>query len=1334
MTEGSDAEHRKGRTHGDGRNEEKGRKMEKSLLLILLITGMVFAQGSAPILVSPTGGTLTPGTVTFHIDVTASGWHTVVVAPLGTTGECVTPHPPGAVWQRENLTIGSRSIDVNCSGMDGDYKWWAFMEPVGGGPPYYFSVNCWDITFECPVPSQPILIEPCGGSDEALPVTLDWNNVTGATGYRAQIANNSGMTGAITRTCPISEYEFIESDYHTLGDPVRVWWKAQAENACGWGVYSLACYFDPIYSEPPDPPTLDDPNDGDDICDATPKYDWYASSGADEYWLQVSTSSSFSPLEIDVDGITNTYYTPGSGLPTGDTYYWHVKAGNTAGWSDWSSTWDFHLGDEYITIWTPPNLYVGDTFDISWDYCMADDDEVDIEYSTNGGGTWLPIAINWDAGINYPWTVPNTPSDNCRMKVSNASGGSPENESGLFEIVSPASIADIDFSIDILGNLVLGEESYIELTFENTGLYIFPSSEHIVYFLGAWNYGGPWLYCGAELLDIPALAPGGYYTDTLSNPWVGGNTCDREDPPIGRYNHMKVEIHSEHTTGYEWFDQDSAWTIMGSDMNASMFYAVLHGFSLLFPGTIALNILSTIPFWDHTIDFVNYINEDPPNVEGAAWVFVDLFSRCASALGEPLSILYRSLSAALSGTCIIHWLASQGITTVEFAFECFEEVRELVGFRSPDNWIVALDVELLNTSLGSLDSTTFIGFKDTGTIVNGWFGSGEYYIDSTNQIFGWMGDIPDDSLCRKLEKVIVSEYAESLIIENPGYEVIVKALIKHIPTDTIVTIDIDTVGVGSRYSCFMDTSLIYIGPPDTTLNDQFAVAIGGLGHDHCFSIIQTSDGGYAIAGRTEDYGAGNNDLYILKMNQDFQFEWAKAIGGSNIDGNSDGAQVVQTSDKGFVIASDSYSFSSDRNDLFVTKLDSLGNFIWSKSVDADEDWDEGYSICLTTDGGLIATSRSHTSSNKEIMAVKFNDSGTVLWKKKIGGGDDEEFNKVISTSDGGCLIVGHSWSYTGNFIVVKLNSTGNLDWARSIGNTPNYDSGFDAMETPEGKYVVIGYTRSYGAGSNDILIVGMSSSGAFEWARTVGGADQDYGYGILSTPDSGFVVTGETESFGSGDDYLFLAKFNNSADMVWFKAIGSAMRGYSAINTDDGGFALVGYTWAYIGGRDIFLFKTDSLGVSCIGNSESPTVMNITPTFTGISPSVSSISAVVISNTPTITDFVPEFVNICDYEMGIREGEKQLQIPERLLLDVRPNPFNSSVSISATEWAEIEIFDINGRIVGNIPVGDAYMRPAGGIYPAPTIWQPDESLGSGVYLVRATIGDESITKRVVYLK
>jgi len=111
-------------------------------------------------------------------------------------------------------------------------------------------------------------------------------------------------------------------------------------------------------------------------------------------------------------------------------------------------------------------------------------------------------------------------------------------------------------------------------------------------------------------------------------------------------------------------------------------------------------------------------------------------------------------------------------------------------------------------------------------------------------------------------------------------------------------------------------------------------------------------------------------------------------------------------------------------------------------------------------------------------------------------------------------------------------------------------------------------------------------------------------------------------------------------------------------------------------------------------------------------------------------------------EDSVVTGIKENQKPTRFTLSAWPNPFNSAVTISAPSGAEVEIFDVNGRRVAQLPannsVGVAYMRPAGGMYAAPAndefIWTPNKSLGSGVYLVRARFDEQTATKRVVYLK
>ena len=277
-----------------------------------------------------------------------------------------------------------------------------------------------------------------------------------------------------------------------------------------------------------------------------------------------------------------------------------------------------------------------------------------------------------------------------------------------------------------------------------------------------------------------------------------------------------------------------------------------------------------------------------------------------------------------------------------------------------------------------------------------------------------------------------------------------------------------------------------------------------------------------------------------------------------------------------------------------------------------------------------------------------------------------------------------------------------------------------------------------------------------QFARAVGGTSTNYGRSVIGTSDGGFVIAGYTESFGAGSEDLFLVKFTSTGAVEWSRAVGGTDDdwGYSVVQTADGGYAVAGMTYSFGAGYwDFFLVKFDSDGNSCIGEAVSPTVTITSPSVASPSPSVASPSPTVTTVTPTITDVSPIVTEICT---GLEITETIIK-PQRFEIIATPNPFNSAVTINIavspcqggdvrrTEGVQIEIFDLNGRMVYDNPVGEG-LRPSrssqttktGGSETAPLqnefIWQPVVSIGSGVYLVRARIGDESVSKRVVYLK
>jgi len=197
--------------------------------------------------------------------------------------------------------------------------------------------------------------------------------------------------------------------------------------------------------------------------------------------------------------------------------------------------------------------------------------------------------------------------------------------------------------------------------------------------------------------------------------------------------------------------------------------------------------------------------------------------------------------------------------------------------------------------------------------------------------------------------------------------------------------------------------------PATGPSPSFCKAIGGPESESGSSLIQTSDGGYAIAGITTSFGAGRGDAYVVKLDANGNLLWTKTIGGESDDwGNS----LIQTSDGGYVIAGYTKSFGAGDWDVYVVKLDANGNLQWTKTI-GGPNYEEGRSLIQTSDGGyaIAGTTRSFGAGGLDVYVVKLDAHGNLQWTKTIGGPDREEGNSLIQTSDGGYAIAGKTQSF-----------------------------------------------------------------------------------------------------------------------------------------------------------------------------------------------------------------------------------------------------------------------------------------------------------------------------------
>jgi len=400
----------------------------------------------------------------------------------------------------------------------------------------------------------------------------------------------------------------------------------------------------------------------------------------------------------------------------------------------------------------------------------------------------------------------------------------------------------------------------------------------------------------------------------------------------------------------------------------------------------------------------------------------------------------------------------------------------------------------------------------------------------------------------------------------------------------------------------------------------FAKTIGGSSDDGAFSIIQSSDGGYVVAGGTESFGAGEDDFYVVKLDSNGNVVWTKTIGGSLTDV---AYSIIQSSDGGYVVAGRTSSFGAGRDDFYVVKLDSSGNVLWTKTIGGSSD-DGASSIMQSSDGGYVVAgeTRSFGAGEDDFYVVKLDSNGNVVWTKTIGGSDLDVATSIIQSSDGGYVVAGYTYSFgagAADFYVVKLDSSGNVVWTKTIGGS-FWDFAHSIIQSSDGSYVVAGWTESFGEGNGDIYLVKLDSSGNVVWTKTIGGSYNDGAGSIIQSSDGGYVVAGYTYSFGAGAADFYVVKLDSSGNVVWTKTIGGSSDdgASSIIQSSDGGYVVAGGTWSFgAGGWDIYVVKLDANGNVCF--SQNITNYSVSSNV----GSFSSPSTVAISQSPTVYPVSP---------------------------------------------------------------------------------------------------------------
>jgi len=249
--------------------------------------------------------------------------------------------------------------------------------------------------------------------------------------------------------------------------------------------------------------------------------------------------------------------------------------------------------------------------------------------------------------------------------------------------------------------------------------------------------------------------------------------------------------------------------------------------------------------------------------------------------------------------------------------------------------------------------------------------------------------------------------------------------------------------------------------------------------------------------------------------------------------NNTAYSLKQTNDGGYIVAGAAYFSGSSSDAILILKLFNDGSVEWSKSYRGNGDT-LPHSIQQTRDGGyIIAGTDSYGAGDLDIWILKLASDGSNEWQKTYGGGESDIAHSIQQTSDGGYIIAGQTRSFGAgqvDFWILKISLNGNIEWNNTYGGSLNENASC-IQQANDGGYIVVGTTTSFGAGFKDFLILKLSTLGDIEWQKTYGGIQNEEGSFILQSVDGGYIVAGSSDGYGEGKRDFFILKLFSNGDI-----------------------------------------------------------------------------------------------------------------------------------------------------------------------------------------------------------
>ncbi|MFC6940412.1 hypothetical protein ACFQE8_10645 [Salinirubellus sp. GCM10025818] len=422
------------------------------------------------------------------------------------------------------------------------------------------------------------------------------------------------------------------------------------------------------------------------------------------------------------------------------------------------------------------------------------------------------------------------------------------------------------------------------------------------------------------------------------------------------------------------------------------------------------------------------------------------------------------------------------------------------------------------------------------------------------------------------------------------------------------------------------------------LGTEFEVTYGGGGEDRFSDVVQASDGGYVLTGITRSPRGDRRGL-VVKTDDEGAIEWEWV----DTDRNPSILRTVVELDDGYIFGGQANGTSLVTYRYWLLKTDFDGNVLWERTYGVPGYYANARAAIPTADGGFaIAGEAAPSGKGIDFYLVKTDGNGDQEWARSYGSSGYESAEALLQTADGGFLLGGRA----NDQYLVRTDADGNEQWRKRFRR-----SGIQritALAAASDGYLLAGWTTHETAGGEDVYLVKTDFDGNVLWERTYGGTGDDRALGLTTTADGGFVLVGETRSFGAGSRDGYLVKVDADGTEQLTATFGGVNDDTfkRVVETSDSGYAVVGQTRSAGGGDfDAWLVKTEPV-------SSGPSPPDSIPFTATVECDTARPARVTVTN---VSDVTYELRDIDSAGIDALTGRPLLEPGETYTMDHLPN-------------------------------------------------------------------------------